>query len=78
MKKVKQSKKRWAWTESQKRKHYSLKRYESVPKMFIRFEHKENKTYEKIYLHKVKNGYDVDYLELKIKNQVSSAGYNWW
>lgn len=78
MKKVKQSKKRWAWTESQKRNHYSLKHQDSVPNWFCKFEHKENKTYVKRYLHKVKNGYDVDYLELKIKNQDSSAGWNWW
>jgi len=78
MKKIKQSKKRWAWTEAQKRKHWSDKRFGSVPKYFCKNLHKENKTCEKEYLQKIKRGFDSDLLELKIKNQQSSAGYIYW
>ena len=79
MKKVKQSKKRWAWTEAQKRKKWSLLRGRmGPPSWYCKFYHIENKTGEKQFIHKIKNGFDADYLEMKIKNQSSSAGYSWW
>lgn len=79
MNKKKQSKKRWAWTEAQKRKDQSSSSgWQSVPTFICRIEHRENKTYVKKYLHKIKLGFDPDYEEIKIKNQDSSAGYNWF
>lgn len=79
MKKQKQSKKRWAWTEAQLRKDQSNSSgWYSVPSWICRIEHRENRTYVKKYLHKIKLGCDPDFEEIKIKNQSSSAGYNWW
>ena len=79
MRKLKQSKKRWAWTEKQIRKHKSLKYigWYNPPSLYCKFLNKQNKTYEKRYLKNVELGFDLDYLELKIKNQQSSAGYSW-
>lgn len=77
--KKKQSKKRWAWTKAQRRRHQNYKTGSNSPPSWIcRVEHRENKTYVKKFLHKVINGYDADFLNIKIKNQDSSAGYNWW
>lgn len=79
MKKVKQSKKRWAWTEAQRRKHQtSNPGWYSVPKWYCRLLHKENKSCERTYIDKIMKGEDPYIIELKIKNQRSSAGYDWW
>jgi hypothetical protein len=79
MEKRKQSKKRWAWTEAQRRKHQtSNPGWYSVPKWYCRLLNKENKACEKAYLKKIMKGDDPDFVELEIKNQASSAGYSWW
>lgn len=80
MKKVKQSKKRWAWTKAQKRKctpgRYS--KWLTVPRWYRRQLHKENKAVEKRALSKLKKGYEEDEIDFGPKHQQSSAGYSWW
>ena len=76
MKKKKQSKKRWAWTEKQRRSHFSRSRWDSIPSWYTRYLHRENKTLEKMAIHKYMRGnFEKDVV---IKNQRSSTGYSWW
>lgn len=80
--KKKQSKKRWAWTEAQKRKHWSLNDGSGwsigPPSWYCRPYHRSNKVREKVYLHKIMKGLDPDELVLNPKHHHRSAGWDWW
>ncbi len=81
MKKVKQSKKRWAWTEAQKRKHRTCgwTRYGSgVPKWFCREFSQKWKNSCNANLKKVKLGEDPDNLYFYTHNHKNIAKGYWW
>jgi hypothetical protein len=76
MKKVKQSKKRWAWTKAQQRKSYNHDYWYTPPKWFREGYHAGNRQYEKSLLIKIKNGdYSDSYFTTKFHS--SSAKWDW-
>ena len=78
MKKVKQSKKRWAQTEYQIRKDRSKNCYSGVPKWFCRILDNSDKRRLQMYLRKIKQGADPDEEVYNIKYNSSSAKWLWW
>lgn len=82
MKKVKQSKKRWAWTESQKRRK-SCEKYRScswgsVPAFFRRDLNKQTKAKERLDVNKLMKGFAEDEIDFTPRHHPSSAGWLWW
>ena len=76
MEKKKQSKKRWAWTEAQKRKSYNHDYWYTPPKWFRKDYHAGNRAYERSLLNKIKNGeYSDSYITTKFHS--SSAKWDW-
>ena len=81
MKKKKQSKKKWAWTEAQKRKHWSLNlpSWSRGPtREFIVEYHRANRAYEKAMINKIINGYLDEDSYIGIKYHPSCAKWFWW
>jgi hypothetical protein len=81
MKKVKQSKKRWAWTEAQKRKSRNSYHHwpKSAPSWYCKEYDNREKTFAKNQLHKVLRGYHPDDLSLwKRYSHRYSATWMWW
>ena len=81
MKKVKQSKKRWAWTEAQKRNHWSDQKYNwsgGVPRWFCRILDKSDKRRCQMALRELKNGADPEEFTFNPKYNNSSAKWLWW
>jgi len=78
--KIKQSKKRWAWTEAQKRKHWSLNcwGYESPPNWFCKIIDNEDKRKLQIALRELENGKDPEEFIFNPRNNGSSAKWLWW
>ena len=79
MEKIKQSKKRWAWTEAQKRKHHPFSKWScGAPKWYCKTFHKKYKNIAKKSLHKVKREYDPDTLDYRTHNHRNIAKWYWW
>ena len=80
MKKVKQSKKRWAWTEAQKRKHWTQNHwtYDSPPKWCCDKFDNANNTIVKKALKDIKFGMEPDDVEFGEKFVNNSAKWYWW
>jgi hypothetical protein len=76
--KQKQSKKRWAWTEAQKRKHWSTQFYDAPPSWFCRIIDNEDKRRCQMALRELKNGNDPEEFIFNPKNNGSSAKWLWW
>ena len=77
---MKQSKKRWNWTEKQIRNTFPGRYWgdSTAPKWYCRGIQKGYKTKTKNSLHKVKRGFDTDYLEFGRTNHRHSASWLWW
>ena len=78
--KKKQSKKRWAWTEAQKRKHWSLNgwRYDSPPKWYCDvFDHTNNAIVKKA-ITDIKFGVDPDDVSFSPRYNNNTAKWYWW
>ena len=80
--KKKQSKKRWAWTEAQKRKHWSVtaswRYYDSPPRWFCKiFDNHDKRRCQKA-LRELKNGGDPEDFIFNPKYNGSSAKWLWW
>lgn len=76
---MKQSKKRWSWTEKQIRKTTKGSNWRrTAPTWFCKFENKAFKTKTTQSLNKVMLGYDTDFLEFGRTKHHHSAGWNWW
>lgn len=77
---MKQSKKRWAWTEKYLRKARSKSWRHTAPTWYCKLENKTYKTNTKNSLHKIKLGYNPDYMVLEFgrTNHKHSATWNWW
>jgi len=81
MQKKKQSKKRWAWTEAQKRKHFSKNMRccsGGVPKWFCKTLRKHDKIRCKKVLHDLTKGADPEDFTFNPKYNESSAKWLWW
>lgn len=80
MKKKKQSKKRWAWTEAQKRKHFPKHRnwYSGPPNWFCKLLEKSDKSKCQKALLELKNGGDPEDFIFNPKYKGSSAKWLWW
>lgn len=80
MKKEKQSKKRWAWTEAQKRKHFSARCWndKTPPSWYCNVYNRKNRNKSKRTLYKVINGWDIDYLDFSPQYHHRCAGWFWW
>jgi hypothetical protein len=82
MKKVKQSKKRWAWTEAQIRRKNSEKyrsaNWCSVPAWFRREMNKQNKAKERMDVQKIKKGMSEEEVDFSPRHHPKSAGWLWW
>tara|TARA_R110000796_G_scaffold248124_4_gene374581 strand:- start:170 stop:415 length:246 start_codon:yes stop_codon:yes gene_type:complete len=80
MKKVKQSKKRWAWTEAQRRSYWSLTHNgwrRGPDRNFIIDYHNTNRAYERDTLNKILSGYlEID-TYIGYKHHPSSAKWDW-
>lgn len=81
MKKKKQSKKRWAWTEAQVRKHWSDQRHSwsgGVPRWFCKIIDNSDKRRCQMALRELKNGGDPEDFIFNPKYNGSSAKWLWW
>ena len=78
MKKVKQSKKRWAQTEYQIRKDRTTNWYGGVPKWFCRILDNSEKRKCQKALRELKNGADPEDFVFNPKYNGSSAKWRWW
>ena len=78
---MKKSKKRWAWTKAQKRKHWSLRdkrKSSSVPKWFCKSLDKTDKNRLRSYIQKIKKGSDPDNVVYNPKYNNKGAKWLWW
>ena len=78
---MKKSKKRWAWTETQKRKHWSdnFRHWNGgVPRWFCRFLDNADKRRCQKALLELKNGGDPEEFIFNPKYKGSSAKWLWW
>lgn len=82
MQKKKQSKKRWAWTEAQKRKHFTKSNMRccsgGAPKWFCKTFRKYDKNRCKKALHELIKGADPEDFIFNPKYNESSAKWFWW
>jgi len=79
--KKKQSKKRWAWTEAQRRKHWSQSHWSrggGVPRWFCKIIDNGDKRRCQIALRELKNGGDSENFIFNPKYNGSSAKWLWW
>ena len=75
---MKQSKKRYGWTEKQIRNHRCKQWRRTAPKWYCRLLNKANKTKTKNSIHKVMLDYDLDLLEFGKTNHRHEAEWLWW
>lgn len=77
---MKQSKKRWAWTEAQKRKHWSINYHGNfsggAPKWFCKIFHNSDKRRLQKYLLEVKHGADPD--DVVYNPRYNNKGAKWY
>jgi hypothetical protein len=80
MKKKKQSKKRWAWTEAQVRRHWSTGKTwgSGIPRWFCRILDNHDKRRCQMALRELKNGGDPEDFVFNPKYNGSSAKWLWW
>lgn len=70
-------KKRWSWTEAQKRRHL-VGRYHywlNVPSDFVRQFNKANRTKENESIHKLMSGEDPDFIDFSPRYSKRCAGW---
>ena len=77
---MKRSKKRWAWTEAQKRKHHPFCKWNmNAPKWYCKTFHVKEKQKVQMELKKCKLGVDPDELNLYPRyNNRHIACWYWW
>lgn len=71
------TKKRWSWTEAQRRRH-TPGRYHywsNVPSDFVRQFNKANRTKEKVSMHEFIRGGDPDFIDFSPKYPKRCAGW---
>jgi hypothetical protein len=80
MKKKKQSKKRWAWTEAQVRRHWSVNKKwgGGVPRWFCRIIDNHDKRRCQKALRELKHGGDPEDFIFNPKYNGRSAQWLWW
>lgn len=71
------NKKRWSWTQKQKRRHTPGRyhHWSNVPRDFVRNFTEANRTKEKRDLKKVMSGWDLDFIDFTPKYPRRCAGW---
>jgi len=81
MKKVKQSKKRWARTEAQGRKDYYCswhRRRYHIPAWFMKTFNDANEVFVKRALHDIERGVDPEDVFIKTRYRAKASAAWWW